>query len=128
MNIIYRKMITTFSFLKYRKFNKKNEKTPPKISKIISAISIEFKLTILLKGITCSANRQHLRIRGPPRLSWVDRIRRDGRRPPVCSLCGVSVRFRAPPVPESEKGCATARLFSDHSLRFESCQVSQINS
>ena len=56
-----------------------------------------------------------------PRLI-VDRIRRDGRRPPVCFLCGASVRFRAPPVPESEKNLRTARLFSDHSLRFESCR------
>ncbi len=32
-----------------------------------------------------------------------DRIRRDGRRPHVCSLCGAFVRFRAPPVPESQK-------------------------
>ena len=45
-----------------------------------------------------------------PRLI-VDRIRRDGRRPPVCSLCGASVRFRAPPVPESEKKLRTARFF-----------------
>ncbi len=30
--------------------------------------------------------------------------------------------------PNRKKGCATARLFYDHSLRFESCQVSLINS
>ena len=43
--------------------------------------------------------------------SQVDRIRRDGRARPVRSLCGVSVRFRPRPVPESKKMLRTARIF-----------------